>query len=133
MPYYIDLENKTHFLDSEEHECFLPEGSRRMTSEEEAIIVSKNAPTAEEIRTYQLRKKIAELEATVTPRRLRDAILSGDSSFILDVDAQIQALREELVTPPALSEPAGVLTDEAPLQPSEDDSGESQLYVDSEA
>tara|TARA_R110000851_G_scaffold218528_1_gene371433 strand:- start:75 stop:350 length:276 start_codon:yes stop_codon:yes gene_type:complete len=40
--------------------------------------------------------KIAELEAKVTPRRLREA-LAGDATFITDIDKQISALRGEIV------------------------------------
>ena len=41
--------------------------------------------------------KIAELEAKVTPRRLREAALSGDTTFITDIDKQISVLRGEIV------------------------------------
>ena len=37
--------------------------------------------------------KIAELEAKVTPRRLREA-LAGDTAFITDIELQINKLRE---------------------------------------
>ena len=37
--------------------------------------------------------KIAELEAKVTPRRLREA-LAGDTTFITDIELQINKLRE---------------------------------------
>ena len=36
--------------------------------------------------------KIAELEAKVTPRRSREAMLTGDFTFIQDVEDQIKAL-----------------------------------------
>ena len=39
--------------------------------------------------------KIAELEAKITPRRLREA-LAGDTAFITDIDKQIEGLRESL-------------------------------------
>lgn len=119
MPYYLDLNNKTHFLDSEEHEHFLPEGSRRMTSEEEVKVVEVRTPTTENIRTSVIRRKIIALEATLTQRRLRDAILSGDVSFVADIDARITVLREELMNPPALSEPAETVEDYSPMQPEE--------------
>ena len=41
-------------------------------------------------------KQIAELEAKITPRRLREAVLSGDNSFIVDIDNQIAAIRSSL-------------------------------------
>lgn len=40
--------------------------------------------------------QIAALEAQVTSRRLREAVLSGDNSFIADIDAQIVAIRATL-------------------------------------
>tara|TARA_R110000850_G_scaffold275074_1_gene413650 strand:- start:446 stop:709 length:264 start_codon:yes stop_codon:yes gene_type:complete len=40
--------------------------------------------------------KISELEAKVTPRRLREA-LAGDTAFITDIDKQISVLRGEIV------------------------------------
>ena len=44
----------------------------------------------------EIYNKIAELEASITQRRLREALLTGDSSFIDSVDAQIAALRAQL-------------------------------------
>jgi hypothetical protein len=40
--------------------------------------------------------KISELEAKVTPRRLREA-LAGDTAFITDIDKQISVIRGEIV------------------------------------
>lgn len=40
--------------------------------------------------------QIAELEASTTQRRLREALLTGDTSFIDSVDTQIAALRAQL-------------------------------------
>jgi hypothetical protein len=41
-------------------------------------------------------QQIQALEASVTPRRLREAVLTGDSTFIKSIDAQISALRATL-------------------------------------
>lgn len=41
-------------------------------------------------------KEIKLLEATITPRRLREAILTGDTSFIESVEQQINILRNSL-------------------------------------
>lgn len=43
-----------------------------------------------------IRQRIAELEASVTPRRLREAVLTGDHSFVDSVDKQIAALRTSI-------------------------------------
>lgn len=56
---------------------------------------SKDIP-AEVGRAPDILRQIAELEATVTPRRSREAVLSGDYSFIQSVDDQIAVLRESL-------------------------------------
>lgn len=42
-------------------------------------------------------KQIADLEAQITPRRVREAVLSGDNSFIASIDSQIATLRLGLV------------------------------------
>lgn len=117
MPYYVDLNNKTHFLDSEDYEHLLPEGSRRMNTEEAQEVLIKNSLTSEDVRTMVVRRKIVELEASVTQRRLRDAILSGDLSFVEGVDAKIAQLRDELANPPALSDTSEELADFTPMQP----------------
>jgi hypothetical protein len=41
-------------------------------------------------------KQIHDLEAQVTPRKLREAVLSGNTSAILAIDAQITAIRATL-------------------------------------
>lgn len=38
-------------------------------------------------------KQIVDLESTVTARRIREAILTGDKTFIAGIDAQIATLR----------------------------------------
>lgn len=43
-----------------------------------------------------IRRQIAELEASVTPRRLREAVLTGDHSFVDSVDKQIATLRASI-------------------------------------
>lgn len=61
-------------------------------------------PTAEELAVCEAKvlakqtkgaklAQIAALEAQVTPRRIREAVLSGDKSFIESIDAQITAIR----------------------------------------
>ena len=41
-------------------------------------------------------KQIEELELQITPRRLREAVLSQDFSFIESIEQQIQAIRQGL-------------------------------------
>jgi len=40
--------------------------------------------------------QIAELEAQITSRRIREAVLSGNNSFIASIDQQIDAIRDTL-------------------------------------
>lgn len=41
--------------------------------------------------------QIAELENSITQRRLREALLTGDTTFINSVETQIATLRKQLV------------------------------------
>ena len=45
---------------------------------------------------YQIRADIAALEATITPRRTREAILAIDTVWLADVELQIGQLRQQL-------------------------------------
>lgn len=47
------------------------------------------------LRKQSVIDNISALEATITPRRLREALM-GDSSFIEDVEAQVAELRKGL-------------------------------------
>lgn len=39
---------------------------------------------------------IRNIEATITPRRLREALISGDMTFLITSEEEITALRKEL-------------------------------------
>jgi hypothetical protein len=54
-----------------------------------------DAIAAQTVRTVNadIDAQIRALEARITQRRLREAVLSGDMSFIADIEAQIAALR----------------------------------------
>ena len=41
-------------------------------------------------------EQIEALEKLITPRRYREAILSGDHSFIESIESQIQAIRSSM-------------------------------------
>lgn len=58
----------------------------------EELVVCKIAVEAKQSKQAKL-AQIAELEAQVTPRRIREAVISGDNSFIANIDAQIAAIR----------------------------------------
>lgn len=61
----------------------------------EELAVCEAAVLAKQAKADKL-AQIAALEAQVTPRRIREAVLSGDSSFIAEIDAQIAAIRATL-------------------------------------
>lgn len=61
----------------------------------EELAVCEVAVLAKQAKAEKL-AQIAALEAQVTPRRIREAVLSGDSSFIAEIDAQIAAIRATL-------------------------------------
>lgn len=70
------------------------ETTRDYTTEELAEI---NDPVrVKEDTNANIRAQIMALESTITPRRLRDALLSGSMQFIQDVEDQIDALRSQL-------------------------------------
>jgi hypothetical protein len=54
-----------------------------------AVVELKNSKEA-------IQKEIAELEASITPRRVREAVISGDNSFIVSIDNQIAVLRAKI-------------------------------------
>ena len=50
----------------------------------------------EPIASTTILQQIIDLESKVTHRRIREALLSGDHSFIESIEAQIAALRNQL-------------------------------------
>ena len=52
-------------------------------------------PTPQE-RAEAIKGRIIALEAQQTPRRLREAVISGDKTFLADIETQIVALRAAL-------------------------------------
>lgn len=58
--------------------------------------ISETPLTDTESKRQSLLNDIISLEAQITPRRLREAMISGDNSFIEDIEKQIIELREEL-------------------------------------
>jgi hypothetical protein len=63
---------------------------------EQDLIDAEAELTSLEARNSLL-KAIADAEASITPRRVRECLISGDKSFIEGVEAQIVALRNQLI------------------------------------
>ena len=90
---YKTPDNSLHFLDSAEFEYLLPAGSVPITDEEAAQIRVANLPVVDP--KIAIQAQIATLEASITPRRLREYI-AGDHSFVPDVNVAIAALRAQI-------------------------------------
>jgi len=81
MPHYKDTQNKLHWLDSSDHESFLPAGSVQITDAEAAAI---RAAAAEAALTYAQKR-----EAEYPPMAdYIDGIVKGDTA---QVDAYVAA------------------------------------------
>jgi len=72
------------------------EGNVPFTAEEELEWDAQEIAFAQEIPKIKIKAKIAELEALVTPRRQREAILAIDTTWLADVELQIAQLRQQL-------------------------------------
>jgi hypothetical protein len=91
MPHYKDAENKVHWLDDEADALrFLPAGAVKISDEEADSIRAAINPAPNPILVEILR-----LEATITPRRLREAVI-GDDGWLAGVNTEILKLRGEL-------------------------------------
>lgn len=87
--HYKAPDNSLHVIEPE-FAHLLPAGSIAITDEEAEAL--RPQPDPAEV----IKAQIAALEATITPRRLREALMTGDNSFIVGVDAEIAALRAQL-------------------------------------
>lgn len=75
-------------------DCFYPDGVIGEATVGEWV---EPPPSAEQVNAPIL-AQIAALEATVTPRRVREAVTTtGGKSWLANVDSQIAALRAKLV------------------------------------
>lgn len=86
MPNFKDTNNKVHVIDSAEFAYLLPADCVPITDAEAGVII------AQQITPITLEQQISQLEATVTPRRLREAVLGIDRGWLVVINAQIEAL-----------------------------------------
>ena len=94
--HYKAPDNSVHFLDDDSFAHLLSEDCVQISDEEaEAIRLSQIVPpTHNELILAQ----IAQLEATITNRRIREAALTdAGKTWLEGIDAQITALRGQLV------------------------------------
>jgi hypothetical protein len=72
------------------------EGNIPFTAEEELKWDAQETAAAQELPKKEIKAKIAALEASITPRRQREAILAIDTTWLADVELQIGQLRQQL-------------------------------------
>lgn len=94
MPHFKTPDGKLHFLSDADITNgglrLLPSDAVEITDEEAAALAP--APSMADLARVQ----IADLEATVTPRRIREAVLGIDGGWLADLNEQIAALRAQL-------------------------------------
>jgi hypothetical protein len=76
--------------------CATSKGNIPFTEEQEAEWLLQAAVYEKENPKILIKEKIANLEATITPRRTREAILAIDTTWLADVELQIEQLRQQL-------------------------------------
>jgi hypothetical protein len=72
------------------------EGNVPFTPEEELDWDSRELADIQEQSKLSIKSDIAALEATITPRRQLEAILSIDTTWLADIEIQIGQLRQQL-------------------------------------
>lgn len=72
------------------------EGNIPFTLEEELEWEAQKLAFNQEKPKLTIKYNIAALEATITPRRTREAILGADNGWLADIELQIQELRGQL-------------------------------------
>jgi hypothetical protein len=72
------------------------EGNIPFTEEEEIEWARQGATYENEQPKILIKAEIAAIEATITPRRQREAILNVDNGWLAQQDAAITALRAQL-------------------------------------
>jgi hypothetical protein len=72
------------------------EGNIPFTVEEELEWDIQEKKFAQEQPKILIKSKIAALEAEITPRRQREAILAIDTTWLADIELQIAELRGQL-------------------------------------
>ena len=92
MPYFKDKTGGVHFLDDANFKHMLPQGCIDITDAEAEILQTPPPPSADELVTQQ----IAALEASISERRKREAILGEDNGWLADADTKIKSLRAKL-------------------------------------
>jgi hypothetical protein len=96
IAFYVDDINEIpegafEITDDQWHECLENQGLRKFINGE-LIIYVPSPLTEKEVAI----KEIIALEATITPRRVREAILNIDNGWLYNLETEIYLLREKL-------------------------------------
>ena len=89
MPHYKDTQNKLHWLDSEEHESYLPSGSVQITEDEAITLRAAEQAAAASALTYA-QKRAAEYPPMTD---YLDGVVKGDQAQIDKYVADCQAVK----------------------------------------
>ena len=60
------------------------------------IYTRKSQEQLDQLAKAKIQQEIASLETSITPRRIREALLTGDNSFIQSVEDKIAELRSQI-------------------------------------
>jgi hypothetical protein len=94
MQHYIAPDNSWHFIDPA-FAHWLPEGSIAIPTESANIIQSAASFISAK---SKILAEIFLLESAITPRMIRESALGAASEKLLEIDANIKALRVQLQT-----------------------------------
>jgi hypothetical protein len=101
MPYFKDSQNKLYFVpngcvpvnDQEVRSLMMAE--RSQSAQAQSLRVEEK--TEDEIERERILFQMAEIERQITPRRLREAILTdGGRAWLMNWEMELQELRNEL-------------------------------------
>lgn len=76
--------------------CATSKGNIPFTKEQETEWLLQAAVYEKEKPKILIKEKITSLEATITPRRTREAILAIDTTWLAEQEAAIALLRQQL-------------------------------------
>jgi len=82
-------ENAFEVSETDWQEFLENQGERKF---KDGVLVQYNPPAP----VLTVAEQIATLEATVTPRRIREAILGTDGGWLAEIEAEIESLRAQL-------------------------------------
>jgi len=91
MPHYKDQNNKLHWLDSSEHEFYLPTGSVQITDAQAQVIKAQELAEIESAKTYA-EKRQAEYPPITD---YLDGIAKADQAQIAKYIADCQAVKSK--------------------------------------